>query len=206
MRSGKLISVPDELPSLTVVDAVAWRQWLGEHHDEQRGVWLTLAKKGTTEPTSLSYDQALDEALCHGWIDGQVARRDEVTYRQRFTPRRARSTWSKNNVTRVETLMAGGRMCGAGTAEVDRAKADGRWEAAYAGQAAMEVPDDLVAALLAAPAAKSMFDVLTSQNRYAVLFRIAAAKRPDTRARRIERFVSELARGRTPYPQRRSAN
>jgi uncharacterized protein YdeI (YjbR/CyaY-like superfamily) len=204
-RNPNTPDVPDDLPSLTVVDAVAWREWLREHHNEQTGVWVTLAKKGTTEPTSLSYDQALDEALCHGWIDGQVARRDEATYRQRFTPRRARSRWSKNNVIRVEALTADGRMCEAGIAEVERASADGRWEAAYAGQAAIEVPDDLAAALLATPAAKSMFDVLTAQNRYAVLFRISAAKRPDTRARRIERFVSELARGETPHPQRRSA-
>ena len=193
----------DELPSLTLPDTAAWRKWLGEHHDESTGVWLTLAKKGTTDPTSLSYDEALDEALCHGWIDGQVRRRDEVTYRQRFTPRRPRSNWSKNNVTRVATLGAGGRMHPAGIAEVERARADGRFEAAYPGQADIAVPDDLAAALTANPAAKAMFDVLTRQNRYAVLLRITLAKRPETRARRVEQFVSMLAGGKAPHPQRR---
>ncbi len=201
-HSGKLTAMVEELTSLTVADAAAWRHWLCEHHQEPAGVWLTLAKKGTREPTSLSYDEALDEALCHGWIDGQVARRDEATYRQRFTPRRSRSVWSKNNVARAEGLIAAGRMHEAGASEVKRAKADGRWEAAYAGQAQIEVPDDLAAALAANPAAKAMFDVLTRQNRYAVLLRIGAAKRPETRARRIERFVSELSSGKTPHPQR----
>jgi uncharacterized protein YdeI (YjbR/CyaY-like superfamily) len=189
---------------LTVADAAAWRAWLGEHHEESQGVWLRLAKKGTTEPTSLTYDEALDDALCHGWIDGQVRRLDERTYRQRFTPRRARSTWSKRNVGHVERLAREGRMRPAGVAAVERAKADGRWEAAYAGQAAMEVPADLAAALDAEPAARATFDALTSQNRYAILFRIHDAKRADTRTRRIEQFVAMLAAGETPHPQRRA--
>jgi uncharacterized protein YdeI (YjbR/CyaY-like superfamily) len=194
----------DEQSLLTVVDAAAWRAWLGEHHEEPEGVWLCLAKKGTTEPTSLTYDEALEEALCHGWIDGQVRRLDERTYRQRFTPRRARSAWSRRNVGIVERLASEGRMNPAGVAAVERAKADGRWEAAYAGQAAMEVPADLAAALSAEPAAQAMFEILTSQNRYAVLLRIDSVKRADTRSRRIERFVAMLARGETPYPQRRT--
>jgi uncharacterized protein YdeI (YjbR/CyaY-like superfamily) len=189
---------------LTVADAAAWRAWLSEHHKESEGVWLRLAKKGTTEPTSLTYDEALDDALCHGWIDGQVRRVDERTYRQRFTPRRARSTWSERNVGHVERLAREGRMQPAGVAEVERAKADGRWDAAYAGQATMEVPADLTAALDAEPGARAMFDVLTSQNRYAILFRIHDAKRADTRTRRIEQFVAMLARGETPHPQRRA--
>jgi uncharacterized protein YdeI (YjbR/CyaY-like superfamily) len=193
----------EELPEVTVPDAVGWRRWLGEHHEISVGVWLRLAKKGTTEPTSLTYDQALDEALCHGWIDGQVRGGDERTYRQRFTPRRARSSWSKRNVAHVERLTGEGRMRAAGIAAVERAKADGRWEAAYAGQASIEVPADLVAALQADPAARAMFERLTSQNRYAVLLRIHAAKRADTRARRIERFVAMLARGETLHPQKR---
>ncbi len=194
----------DEESILTVADGAAWLAWLGEHHEKSKGVWLRLAKKGTVEPTSLTYDEALDDALCHGWIDGQVRRLDERTYRQRFTPRRARSTWSKRNVGHVERLASEGRMQPAGVAAVEQAKADGRWEAAYAGQAAMEVPDDLAAALDAEPAARAMFDTLTSQNRYAILFRIHDAKRADTRAQRIERFVAMLVRGETPHPQKRT--
>jgi uncharacterized protein YdeI (YjbR/CyaY-like superfamily) len=192
-----------EVPELVVADAAAWRDWLGEHFAEPAGVWLVLAKKGTTEPTSLTYDEALDEALCHGWIDGQTGRRDEATYRQRFTPRRRRSPWSRRNVGIVERLVAEGRMQPSGLAEIERAKADGRWDAAYAGPATVEVPEDLKAALDAEPAARAWFDVLTAQNRYAVLYRIQGAKRPETRARRLQEYVAMLARGETPYPQRR---
>lgn len=194
----------DALPELLLVDAAAWRTWLGKHHADPSGVWLILAKKGTTEPTSLTYDEALEEALCHGWIDGQVKRRDEHTYRQRFTPRRARSPWSKRNVGIVGQLLAKGRMHPAGLDAVERAKADGRWEAAYAGQRTIEVPADLAAALAAEPKAQAIFKALSSQNRYAVLYRIHNAKRSDTRARRIEHFVAMLARGETVYPQRRT--
>jgi uncharacterized protein YdeI (YjbR/CyaY-like superfamily) len=194
--------VAPELPELIVLDPVAWRAWLREHHDSA-GVWLVLAKKGTVEPTSLTYDQALEEALCHGWIDGQVGRRDEATYRQRFTPRRPRSTWSKRNTGLAERLLAEGRMHPAGVAELERAKADGRWDAAYAGPAGMEVPPDLADALAAEPKARAMFEALSRQNRYAVLYRIATAKRADTRARRIEQSVAMLARGETVHPQKR---
>jgi uncharacterized protein YdeI (YjbR/CyaY-like superfamily) len=192
-----------EPPELILPDAAAWRAWLGEHHREEAGVWLVLAKKGTVEPTSLTYDEALEEALCHGWIDGQVRRRDEATYRQRFTPRRRRSPWSRRNVGLAERLQAEGRMHPAGAAEVERAKADGRWEAAYAGPASIEVPDDLAAALDDEPRAKELFGRLTSQNRYAILYRVTTAKQPETRARRIADFVSMLARGETPHPQTR---
>jgi len=184
-----------------VRDARTWRGWLGEHHDESPGVWLVLAKKGTSEPTSLTYEQALEEALCHGWIDGQVRRHDEATYRQRFTPRRRRSAWSQRNVAIAERLLAEGRMHAAGIEEVERAKADGRWRAAYAGSAASEVPPDLVRALTAAPAAQATFERLNRRNRYAILYRIATAKRAETRARRIRQFVEMLARGETIYPQ-----
>ncbi|MEP7018322.1 MAG: YdeI/OmpD-associated family protein [Actinomycetota bacterium] len=194
----------NELPQLLVADATEWRTWLAGHHDDPTGVWLTLAKKDTTEPTSLTYDQALDESLCVGWIDGQTRLRDEYTYERRFTPRRARSVWSRRNVGIVERLIADGRMHTAGLAEVTRAKADGRWEAAYAGQASIEVPADLAEALDAEPGAKALFGILTSQNRYAVLYRIDAAKRDDTRARRIEQYVAMLAAGRTIYPQKRT--
>ena len=193
-----------ELPELIVLDPLAWRAWLREHHDASAGVWLVLAKKGTVEPTSLTYDQALEEALCHGWIDGQVGRRDETTYRQRFTPRRPRSTWSKRNTGIAKRLLAEGRMHPAGTAELERAKADGRWDAAYAGPADIEVPPDLAAALAAEPKAQAMFEALSRQNRYAVLYRIATAKRADTRTRRIKRYVTMLARGETIYPQKRT--
>jgi uncharacterized protein YdeI (YjbR/CyaY-like superfamily) len=194
--------VPVELPELIVRDAAAWRAWLAKHHANPAGVWLVLAKKGTEQPTSLTYDQALEEALCHGWIDGQVRRRDEATYRQRFTPRRRQSAWSKRNTGIAERLLAEGRMHPAGAAEIERAKTDGRWDAAYAGPAAIEVPPDLAEALAAEPRARSMFESLNSQNRYALLYRIATAKRADTRARRIEEFVAMLARGETVYPKK----
>lgn len=193
-----------EAPELVVADADAWREWLAAHHDSATGVWLVLARQGTTHPTSLSYDQALDEALCHGWIDGQAGRRDESTYRRRFTPRRPRSPWSARNVDLVTRLIGEGRMHPAGMAEVERARADGRWDAAYPGQASAEVPDDLAAALAAQPRARAMFDILTAQNRYAVLYRVGGAKRADTRARRIAQFVDMLARGETVHPQRRT--
>jgi uncharacterized protein YdeI (YjbR/CyaY-like superfamily) len=193
----------NELPELTVADAATWRRWLAGHHDDPAGVWLVLAKKGTTKPTSLTYDQALEEALCHGWIDGQVRRRDKHTYKQRFTARRSRSAWSRRNVGIVERLVIEGRMHPAGVAAAAQAKTDGRWAAAYAGQASIELPGDLAAALAAEPAAQAMFEILTSQNRYAVLYRIDAAKRADTRARRIEQYVAMLARGETIHPQRR---
>lgn len=117
-----------EPPELVVPDAAAWRAWLAEHHDSSPAAWLVLAKKGTSEPTSLTYDEALEEALCHGWIDGLARRRDEATYLQRFTPRRRRSPWSRRNVALAERLLVEGRMHAAGVAEVERAKADGRWD------------------------------------------------------------------------------
>lgn len=192
------------LSELLVADAEAWRAWLSEPHGDEVGVELVLAKKGTTEPTTLTYEQALDEALCHGWIDGQVRRRDERTYRQRFTPRRARSQWSERNVGHVERLLGEGRMQPAGLAAVERAKADGRWEAAYPGQKAIEVPDDLARALAAEPGAQANFGLLSSQNRYAVLHRIHSVKRSDTRARKIDEYVAMLARGETLHPQKRA--
>jgi uncharacterized protein YdeI (YjbR/CyaY-like superfamily) len=195
--------VADGLTELVVRDQAAWRKWLGTHHAEPGGVWLVLAKKGTTKPTSLSYDEALEEALCHGWIDGQVRRRDEATYTQRFTPRRPRSGWSKRNTDKAERLLAEGRMHPAGIAEMQRAKDDGRWEAAYGGSAEIEVPPELAAALAAEPMAQATFETLSRQNRYAILYRLATAKRPETRARRLEQFVAMLARGETIHPQKK---
>lgn len=182
-------------------DVRAWRTWLERHHGRPDAVMLVLAKKGTTSPTGLTYDEALEEALCFGWIDGQVRRRDEQTYMQRFTPRRARSRWSRRNTELAERLIAEGRMHGSGLAEIERAKADGRWEAAYAGPATARVPEDLAAALAANRKAEEMFGRLTSQNRYAILHRIDAVKRPETRARKVAEFVAMLARGETIYPQ-----
>lgn len=196
--------MPSDVPTLTVADADAWHAWLDAHHAGSSGVWLVLAKKGTIDPTSLTYDQALDEALCHGWIDGQRRSGDASTFVQRFTPRRPRSAWSKRNVGLVERLAKEGRMRPAGRLEVERARADGRWQAAYAGQRAIGMPADLAAGLAAEPKAQAMFEILTSQNRYAILYRIEGAKRAETRARRIEQFVAMLARGESIYPQRRS--
>jgi uncharacterized protein YdeI (YjbR/CyaY-like superfamily) len=191
-----------ELPELLVPDAAGWRAWLAENHASSPGVWLVLTKKGG-RVTELDYAAALDEALCFGWIDGQVSRRDEGSTRQRFTPRRSRSAWSRRNVEHIARLTAAGRLMPAGQAAVDAAKADGRWDAAYAGPAANELPADLAAALAASPAAQATWDVLTSQNRYAVSYRIGQAKRADTRARRIAEFVAMLERGETFHPQRR---
>lgn len=191
----------DELPHLLLADMAAWRAWLAENHESEAGAWLRLAKKGTTQPTSLAYEEALEEALCHGWIDGQLRRFDERTYIQRFTPRRPRSAWSQNNVARVERLLAERRLTPAGLAAFELARADGRIAAAYPGQASIAVPQDLAAALRAEPDALAAFEGLSAQNRYAVLLRVSQAGRPQTRERRIERFVAMLARGETPHPQ-----
>lgn len=190
-----------DLPELLVENADEWRRWLGAHHSDATGVWLILAKKGTANPKTVSYDEALDEAICFGWIDGQLARRDTATFRRRFTPRKTRSPWSQRNVAIAERLIAAGRMHRSGEVEVRQAREDGRWESAYAGQAAIEVPEDLVAALNANPRAKATFATLTSANRYAILYRIGNAKKPETRSRRIGQFVEMLARGETIHPQ-----
>jgi uncharacterized protein YdeI (YjbR/CyaY-like superfamily) len=189
---------------LIVADAVAWHAWLQEHHEQNDGIWLVLAKKTVTTPTSLTYDEALEEALCHGWIDGQRRGRDERTFVQRYTPRRPRSLWSQRNVDLIARLEQEGRMRPAGRAQVERAKADGRWDKAYGGASTLEVPPDLAAALAADPKAQAMFDILTSANRFGVIYQVTGAKRPETRVRRIARFVEELSRGETLYPQKRT--
>ena len=192
-----------ELEELLVKDAAEWRRWLEDHHDSSPGVWLVLHKKGGSV-TELDYDAALDEALCFGWIDGQVKRRDDASYIQRMTPRGPKSRWSLRNVGHVERLEAEGRMTTAGHAAVDAAKADGRWEAAYPGQASAVVPEDLAAAIAAVPEAQAMFDVLTSVNRFALFYRTTSARQPETRAKRIEDFVAMLARHESPYPQKKT--
>jgi uncharacterized protein YdeI (YjbR/CyaY-like superfamily) len=192
------------MAEVIVADVVAWRAWLGEHHQASDGIWLVLAKKNVTTPTSLTYDQALEEALCHGWIDGQRRSRDEQTFIQRYTPRRSRSMWSKRNVELVARMEREGRMLPAGHAEVERAKADGRWDKAYGGSSGLEIPADLIEALAQVPRAQAMFEILTSANRFAVVHRVNSAKRPETRAKRIAQFVEQLARGETIYPQKRT--
>src|SRR6202142_2852211 len=190
-----------DLPELLVGDAGEWRRWLSAHHADSLGVWLVLAKKGTVDPTTVSYDEALDEAICFGWIDGQLGRRDTATFRRRFTPRKARSPWSQRNAAVAERLIATGRMHRSGDDEERQAKGDGRAETASAGEASIEVPEDLVTALSANPRAKAMFEMLTSANQYAILYRIGNAKKPETRSRRIGQLVEMLARGETIHPQ-----
>ena len=199
---GTVTVVSGETPVLTVADARAWSEWLRNQDAQAEGVWLVLAKKGTTDPTTLTYEEALEEAICHGWVDGQLAKGDERTFRRRFTPRRSGGAWSKRNVAIATRLIAEGRMHRTGLVAVEQAKADGRWDRAYAGQATMEVPSDLAAALKATPPAKAMFERLSSANRYSVLYRVTTAKRAETRQRRIEQFVAMLARGETLHPPR----
>ncbi|MEO3931931.1 YdeI/OmpD-associated family protein [Micrococcaceae bacterium Sec7.4] len=189
-----------ELEELLVRDSVQWRAWLEQHHAQSPGVWLVLHKKGGTV-TELDYEAALQEALCFGWIDGQGRRRDEGSSFQRMTRRGPKSVWSARNVERIARLEAAGRMAPAGRAAVESAKADGRWEAAYSGAAAAEVPGDLAAAIASEPRAQAMFEVLTSVNRYALIYRTNAVKQAATRERKIAGFVEMLARHETPYPQ-----
>ena len=201
--SAGILGTVSETPELLVATVAAWRSWLSRNHATSRGVRLVLAKSGVTDPTRLTYEAALPEAICYGWIDGQLTKRDTSTYRVRFTPRRSRSAWSKRNVDIAERLIGEGRMKPAGQAAVDLAKADGRWQNAYSGSASSEVPDDLLVALAASPQAQAMWNVLTRANRYAVLYRVREAKRPETRARRIAHYVEMLANGDTPHPQKR---
>jgi uncharacterized protein YdeI (YjbR/CyaY-like superfamily) len=186
-------------PVLALTSADEWERWL-ESSADPGGVRLRLRKKGSTKP-GITYSDALEVALCHGWIDGQAQSDSEDFYLQAFTPRRARSPWSQINCERAERLLATGRMRPAGQAEIDRAKADGRWDAAYRLRDAV-VPPDLQLALDASPTAAAAFARLSSQNRFAILFRIGNVKRPATRARKIGEYVAMLERGETIYPQK----
>jgi uncharacterized protein YdeI (YjbR/CyaY-like superfamily) len=177
----------------------AWERWLAEHHDEPDGVWIKFARKGSGIP-SVTQPEALETALRFGWIDGQARSLDERFYLQRFTPRRARSMWSKRNREIATALIAAGRMEPPGLREVERAKADGRWEAAYDAPSGATVPEDLQRELDANAQAAAFFATLDSRNRCAILHRIQTAKKPETRARRIATFVAMLAEGRTLYP------
>lgn len=190
-----------ELDELIVADSAALRAWLLDNHTTSPGVWLALTRKGGSV-TTLTWQQAVDQALCFGWIDGQARKRDEESSWRRFTPRRPRSIWSRRNVDNVARLEAAGLMTDAGRAAVDAAKADGRWAAAYAPSSEAEVPADLLAAIAADPAAQAMFEVLTKTNRYALIHRVNAVKRAETRTRKVAEYVAMLARHETLHPQR----
>ena len=185
--------LPTDLPIELFADAAAWERWL-ETHAGAPGLWLKIAKKNQGV-ASVSYPEALDVALCHGWIDGLKRSCDERDFLQRFTPRRPRSIWSQINIGKVEALIAAGRMRPAGLREVEAAQADGRWQGAYASARTIEVPDDLAAAFKKNAKARKFFEQIDRSNRYAVLWRIQTAKKPETRAARIEKLVAMLERG-----------
>ena len=176
-----------------------WEVWLKEHHAETRGIWLKIAKKGTLT-TSVSYAEALGSALCYGWIDGQKAAFDDKYWLQKFTPRTAKSIWSKINCSKAEALIAEGRMQPAGMRQVELARSDGRWERAYESQSKIAIPDDFQSELDKNPQAKDFFSTLDSANRYAFLFRIHAAKKPETRSAKIQKFVEMLNQQQKLYP------
>lgn len=187
-----------DLPIVSFPNRAAWATWLAEHHADSKGVWLKLARKGSGIE-SLTAAEALRAALCYGWIDGQAAPVDQQYWLQRYTPRTARSKWSQKNRAAALELIESGEMQSAGLAEVRAAQADGRWDAAYASPRNITVPEDLQQALDANPAASQRFKEIDSRNRYAVLYRIQDAKKPETRQRRIEKYVAMLARGETIY-------
>ncbi len=190
---------------VSFADQAAWRAWLAAHHaDAPEGVWLKIARKSKGAAVeSVDYPEALEVALCFGWIDGQKKGLDETHWLQRFTPRRSRSIWSKVNRAKAEALVEAGEMQPAGLAEIERAKADGRWDAAYDSPRTSTVPDDLAAALAANAVARDFFATLDSTNRFAILHRLQTAKKPETRARRLAQFVEMLTEHRTIYPMPR---
>jgi uncharacterized protein YdeI (YjbR/CyaY-like superfamily) len=189
----------DGLPLRTFASAAEWESWLEANHDSSEGVWLKIAKKGS-EMASVANAEALDVGLCFGWINGRREALDDDYYLQRYTPRRPRSKWSRINVDKVTELTAAGRMRPAGLAEVERAKADGRWDAAYESPRRIGVPDDLERELATRPEARAFFEGLDSRNRYAILYGLADARRPETRARRLAKFVAMLDAGDRIYP------
>jgi uncharacterized protein YdeI (YjbR/CyaY-like superfamily) len=189
----------DSLPVVSFEDTDAWDAWLTAHAADSPGLWLKIAKKGSAG-RSISYSDALDVALCHGWIDGQKGRLDDEYWLQRFTPRKPGSKWSKINTERAAALIESGRMRPAGLREVERAQGDGRWEQAYESQSRVTVPEDLARALAANQRARAFFATLDSTNRYAILYRIGTAKRPETRAKRIDAFVAMLSEHKKIYP------
>ena len=188
--------IPLELAPTLFKSAKAFEAWLKKNHATSEGLWLKIAKRGSNEP-SVTYPEAVEIALCWGWIDGQKKSLDDQHYLQRFTPRRARSVWSRINVNKVQALIEAGRMQAPGQAQIEAAKADGRWARAYDGARTSTVPEDLQAALEAEPAAKTFFASINASNRYAILWRIQTAARAETRARRIAQLVGMLARRET---------
>jgi uncharacterized protein YdeI (YjbR/CyaY-like superfamily) len=188
-----------DLPVLGFGSAPAWQEWLEAEHASSAGCWLSISRKTAAEP-SVSYADALEVALCFGWIDGQKRALDAEHWLQRFTPRKLGSRWSKINTSKAEALITAGRMRPAGQREVDAARADGRWDAAYEGQRASTVPDDLREALDANPAAAAFFSSISSVNRYAIIYRIGTVKRAETRARKIAQYVQMLAEHKTIHP------
>lgn len=189
----------DELPVVLFKDQREWEEWLTENHTEQGGLWIRIAKKNSGIE-SLTYAEALDVALCWGWIDGLKRSWDEVSWIQKFTPRRKRSMWSKVNQGKVEALIAGGRMRPPGLAEIERAKEDGRWDAAYESFSNAEPSEEFQAALDASPKASRFFETLNRQNRYAFIVRVQMARRPETRTRKIAEFIAMMERGEKLYP------
>lgn len=181
----------DTLPILAFETQQSWEAWLKENHADSKGVWLKLAKK-VAHTSSVSYAEALESALCYGWIDGQKAAFDGKYWLQKFTPRTAKSIWSKTNCVKAEALIAEGRMQPEGLRQVELAKADGRWERAYESQSKITIPDDFQSALNNNPQAQDFFNTLDSANRYAFLFRIQAVKKPETRAAKIQKFIEML--------------
>ena len=189
-------AIERDAPPAFFSDARAFEAWLKRNHAASAGLWLKIAKRGASEP-SVTYPEAVEVALCWGWIDGQKKRLDEQHYLQRFTPRRARSLWSKINTEKAEALMQAGRMQAPGHAQIEAAKADGRWARAYDGASASTIPEDLLAALEAEPKAQAFFATIDAASRYAVLWRIQTAVKAETRAQRIAQLVAMLARGET---------
>ena len=188
-----------ELPIFPFASQQSFSDWLAENHDKSDGLWLKLAKKGTNVP-SITYDEAVEVSLRYGWIDSQKKGFDKSFWLQRFTPRRAKSIWSRVNREKAEQLIASGQMQPAGLAAVELAQQNGRWEAAYYSQGTITVPDDLQAELDKNSKAKAFFDALDSANRYAILFRLQTSKKAETRARRLRQFVEMLARGEKLHP------
>jgi uncharacterized protein YdeI (YjbR/CyaY-like superfamily) len=184
--------------------AAVCEQWFEDEHERSPGIWIRFAKRGG-QAASVSYAEAIEIALCFGWIDGRKETLDDQFWLQRFTPRRSQSPWSKINRVKAEGLTKEGRMRAAGLRAIELAKADGRWAAAYESQSRAAVPPDLDRALRANPAARAFFATIASHNRYAILYRVHAAKKPETRARRIATYVAMLAEGKTLHPDSRSA-
>lgn len=191
------------LPIRLFADQSAFEQWLAAEPRASKGTWLRLAKKGSGL-TTVTKSEAIDAALCHGWVDGQLDKFDEGSWLVRFTPRKRASRWSEVNRVRALALVEDGRMAPTGLAEIEAAKTDGRWQAAYAPASRAEVPADLQAALDQSPAARAFFATLTGANRYAILYRIGSAKKPETRVRRIAEFISMLERGETVHGSKRT--